>query len=65
MKTIEIYNKELIKNKKEKYNFVIDEVWHTGVKRRQKFYKILKNGRIILHTSLHQTWYKYIRTIQG
>lgn len=65
MKTIEIWNKELIINKKDKYNFIIDEIWHTGVKRRSKFYKIKKNGRIILHTSLHQTFYKYMREIEG
>ncbi len=65
METIEIYNKELIVNKKDKYNFIIDKTWHQSIKRGKKFYKILKNGEIILHTSLHQTWYKYIRKIEG
>lgn len=65
METIEIYNKELIINKTDKYNFIIDCVYHKGVKRTSKFYKILKNGEIILHTSLHQTWYKYMRKIEG
>ena len=65
MKRFEIYNKELVKNNKDKYNFIINEVWYTNTKSRAKFYEIKKNDETILSTSLHQTWYKYIRLIKN
>ena len=68
---IEIYNKE-VKIGKNKYNFIIEEKWITGWgttwargRRRPKFYIIKENGKLILHTSLHQTWYAQRRCIEG
>lgn len=69
-KMFEIYNKE-IKKGKDKYNFIIEEKWINGWgrrfacgRRRPKFYSIYENGEMILHTSLHQTWYAYRRRIE-
>lgn len=63
MMKFEIYNKEININK-DKYNFIIEEVWYSSNKRnRKKFYMITKNNEDILHTTLHQTWYKYKRDI--
>lgn len=60
MISYEIFNKEIIVGK-IKYEFIIKEVRFNGVKRRNKFYIIKKNGEIKLHTSLHQTYYAYKR----
>ena len=68
-KMIEIYNKPA-KIKGKKYNFIIEEKWVTGWgrtfakgRRRPKSYKITENGKLILLTSLHQTFYKMQKDI--
>lgn len=61
---IEVYNKEVIRGK-EKYNFIIEEKWTLGSRKRRKFYRIKRNGEYILHTTLHQTWYAHRRRIEG
>lgn len=55
-----------------KYNFIIEEknVEGWGKKfcvgrAKPKFYSIKKNGKTILHTTLHQTFYKERKTILG
>ncbi len=63
MKKFEIYNKEYV-TKNHKYNFIINEVYYDN-KTRAKFYDIKKDDEYILNTSLHQTWYKYIRDIKS
>jgi len=63
MSTYEIYNKEYVAGK-DVYNFIITQVEFKGVRRKSKFYEITKNNKTILSTSLHQTWYKYIRQIE-
>lgn len=69
-KMFEVYNKGL-KVGKNNYNFIIEEKWIDGWgrrfacgRRRPKFYSIKKNGKLILHTSLHQTWYAEIRKVK-
>ena len=71
MKMYEIFNKEVIINK-DKYNFIIEEQHFEEYSRncrlgriRPKFYTIKKNNEIILHTSLHQTFYARKRQIIG
>jgi hypothetical protein len=58
----EIYRKRFIKGK-DIYECIIDEVRYPGVRRKAKFYSIEKNGKDMLSTSLHQTWYKYQRDL--
>lgn len=53
---ITIYNQE-IKVGKDKYNFIIEEKWTPGLRRKPKFYSIKKNNEFWLSTTLHQTWY--------
>ena len=62
-KMIIIFNQE-VKAKKDKYNFIIREKWIDGWgkrfccgRERPKFYSITKNGKEILNTTLHQTFY--------
>lgn len=63
MNTYEIYNKEYVVGN-DTYNYIITQVEFSGVRRKSKFYEIRKNNETILSTSLHQTWYKYIRQIE-
>lgn len=62
MISYEIYNKEIIIGK-DTYNFIIEEVRFTGVKRRNKFYIVKKNGETQLHSSLQQQFYAYKKRI--
>ena len=62
MSSYEIYNKEIIIGKNT-YNFIIEEVRFTGVKRRSKFYIVKKNGETQLHSSLYQPFYAYKKKI--
>ena len=55
---------------KDWYEFIIEEKWMDGYgyrwargRAKPKFYTIKRNNEIVLHTSLHQTFYKYKRDI--
>lgn len=68
MEILEVFNQE-IKKGKNKYNFIVKEGYMTGwyrtKARRPKFYEIRENGKTILSTSLHQTYYARKRKIIG
>ena len=68
MKIIEVFNqKERVGAKK--YNFIVKqgypENWFRSKRTLPKFYEIRENGKIILHTSLYQTYYAYKKRILG
>lgn len=63
MNVYEIYNQEFITARHE-YVFKIDEVFNFTTKNKTKYYYIYEDGKEVLGTSIHQTWYKYINQIK-
>lgn len=64
-KMIEIYNQKA-KINNDTYNFIIEEKWFDNFRlnrKRPKFYTIKRNGKTILSTSLHQTFYSRKRNL--
>ena len=67
---IEIWNKAIKKDNK-KYEFIIEEKFISGWgrqfacgRRRPKFYTIKENGKTILSSTRHQTFYGYKRKLE-